>query len=95
MSYPVFTLAHVECLSRSMKRGGTQPKFWVLGVHSLDNMRWPKGYSVWVGGAYPQVVLGSQGALIPEVEGREAHGAAAGAKRHTGKLVGGTGKWQR
>lgn len=29
----------------------TKPKFWVLGVHSLDDMRWPKGYLVRVEGA--------------------------------------------
>ena len=40
-------------------------------------------------------MLGTQGYWVLEVEEREAHGTAAGAKRHTGKVVGGTGKWQR
>lgn len=38
-------------------------------------------------------IAGHQVCWMLEAEEREAYGAAAGAKRHTGKVVGGPGKW--
>lgn len=41
----------------------TEPKFWILGVHGLGDMRWPIGYPLWVEGASSKAVLSTQDAL--------------------------------
>lgn len=41
----------------------TKPHILIFGVHSLDDMRWPIGDLVQVGGASSKTALGTQGVL--------------------------------